>query len=112
MPRATNARTVSTFAQFQKQAREVLASLRNELRSKEAELQRLKREEAQLAGLLGPGMNGSTRAAAGASGKSDGRINWSSVLEQLPKQFRASDIRKVERVKDRRSSELYAAITR
>jgi hypothetical protein len=34
------------------------------------------------------------------------------VLEKLPRQFKASDIRTVRAVKDKRSSELFAAITR
>jgi hypothetical protein len=33
-------------------------------------------------------------------------------LEQLPRQFKASDIRQVRGIKDKRSSELFAAITR
>jgi len=41
-----------------------------------------------------------------------GRINWSTVLEQLPKQFKAGDVRKIRGLNDKRSSELFAAVTR
>jgi hypothetical protein len=40
------------------------------------------------------------------------RINWGTVLEQLPKQFNASQIRTVRGLKNKRSSEFFAAITR
>jgi hypothetical protein len=34
------------------------------------------------------------------------------VLEQLPKQFKAPDIRQIRGLKDKRSSEIFAAVTR
>jgi hypothetical protein len=40
------------------------------------------------------------------------RLRFRRLLEQLPKQFKASDIRKVRAAKDKRSLEFYAAITR
>jgi len=40
------------------------------------------------------------------------RINWTEVLNKLPKQFKASDIRAVRGLRDKRSSEIFAAITR
>ena len=40
------------------------------------------------------------------------RIRWGTVLEQLPKEFKASNLRQVRGLKDKRSSELFAAITR
>jgi hypothetical protein len=40
------------------------------------------------------------------------RINWTVVLEQLPKQFKAIDMRKVREVGGKRASELFAAVTR
>jgi hypothetical protein len=48
--------------------------------------------------------------ARGRGGR--GRINWGEVLDKLPKQFKASDIRSVRGLKDKRSSEIFAAITR
>jgi hypothetical protein len=41
-----------------------------------------------------------------------GRINWRTVLEQLPKQFKASDVRSIRGLKDKRPSEIFAAVTR
>ena len=40
------------------------------------------------------------------------RINWGTVLEELPKQFKASQVRSVRGLKNKRSSEIFAAITR
>ena len=34
------------------------------------------------------------------------------MLEQLPKQFKAGDVRKIRGLNDKRSSELFAAVTR
>ena len=34
------------------------------------------------------------------------------MLEQLPKRFEAGDVRKIRGLKDKRSSELFAAVTR
>jgi hypothetical protein len=52
--------------------------------------------------------NGARRPTSGSTN----RINWGSVLEKLPKQFKAADIRAVRAVQNKRSSELFAAITR
>jgi hypothetical protein len=58
-----------------------------------------------------PAISGDGKAAArGAGGKA--RINWSAVLEQLPKQFKAGDIHKLRGLKEKLSSEIFAAITR
>jgi hypothetical protein len=93
--------------QIQRQARSLLSSLRKQIRSKEVELRRLKEEESRLGGLTGrPG------GAARQGGVGRGRINWRSVLGGLPKQFKASDIRKVRGLKAKRPSEIFAAITR
>lgn len=40
------------------------------------------------------------------------RISWGAVLAQLPRQFKASDLRQVRGLNDKRSSELFGAITR
>jgi hypothetical protein len=112
MPRTTTAGS-SAFTQVQAQARELLAKLRSEIRVKDAELRRLRQEESKLADLTGqPGMavrNGGI--GAGRRG-ARARINWSDVLNKLPKQFKASDIRAVRGLRDKRSSEIFAAITR
>ena len=112
MPRTTTTMGTSAFTQVQTQARELLAQVRSEIRSKEVDLRRLRQEESKLAALTGqPGMasgNGGEMRVRG----SRGRINWGDVLDKLPKQFKASDIRGVRGLKDKRSSEIFAAITR
>ena len=113
MPRKTSARIGSRFAQLQMQVRQLLVDAREEIRAKEAELERLKEEESKLLGLAGlTATGGGGSAALRPIGGRKARINWGSVLEQLPKQFRAMDIRKVRGLKDERSSGMFAAITR
>jgi len=111
MPRTTSA--TSAFTQVQAQARELLSKLRAEIRSKDTELRRLRQEESKLAALTGQPSIG--LADGGVAGRGRGvraRINWGDVLGKLPKQFKASDIRGVRGLKDKRSSEIFAAITR
>jgi hypothetical protein len=103
----------SRFEQVQKQAQQLLANLRREIRSKEDELRRLKDEDLKLAGLLG--LTATSRSSAAASngrGTRAARIDWGRVLEQMPKQFKAADVHKVREVGNKRSSEIFAAITR
>ncbi len=108
MPRRRITKGVgSAFRQVQQQARMLLVSLRKEIMTKETELKRLKEEEAslgRLTGRVGP------LGEAGGGGR--GRINWRAVLSQLPKQFKASHIRGVRGLKNKRPSEIFAAITR
>ena len=96
----------SAFVQIQRQARSLLSNLRKQIRSKEIELKRLKEEELRLGGLTG------RAASAGSVGAGRGRIDWRTVLGQVPKQFKASDIRRVRGLKEKRPSEIFAAITR
>ena len=118
MPRTKgSASTASAIHQVRRQASSVLAKLRKDIRTKEIELARLKRDEESLGRLAGRGSvsGGGTRgprAAASASGGGGGRINWRNVLAQLPKQFKASNVRQVRGLKDKRPSEIFAAITR
>jgi hypothetical protein len=108
MPRRKSTPVTSAFRRIQQQARGLLADLRKQIRSKETELTRLREEEAGLGQLVGHvGAKGTGGAAGGR-----GRINWRTVLTQLPKQFRASDVRKVRGLKQKRPSEIFAAITR
>lgn len=111
MPRRSNSGLGSAFQQVQQQARELLATLHKEIRAKESELNRLKEEESQLSQLTGRVSEAATAGRPARNGRS-GRINWRSVLEQLPKQFKASDIRTVRGLRDKRPSEIFAAITR
>jgi hypothetical protein len=112
MPRMTSSGT-SAFTQVQAQARELLAKLRTDIRTKDAELRRLRQEESKLAALTGQA--GMAVADGGMGVRRRGarsRINWGDVLNKLPKQFKASDIRAVRGLRDKRSSEIFAAITR
>lgn len=107
----------SALRQVQKQARSLLSNLRSEIRTKEVELNRLKQEESRLGMLVGRQV-GRPRATAGGGGggggggRRGGRINWRVVLQQLPKQFKAADVRNVRGLKGKRPSEIFAAITR
>jgi len=101
VPRKKNpVRLTSGLRRMQSQARTLLASLREEIRDKEAHLKRLKEHQSGLGRLAGGGE------------KSGGRVNWRSVLEQLPKQFSAADVRAVRGLKSKRPAEIFAAITR
>jgi hypothetical protein len=111
MPYNSQSNFGSALWQLEKQARGLLAGLRNQIRAKESELERLRKEESQLSALAGQVRNGAPAAARGPTRKGR-RIDWSSVLQQMPKQFKASDARSVRGLKDKRSSEIFAAITR
>jgi len=111
MPR-TGREMTSRLGQVQKQAQQLLTNLRKEIRSKEDELRRLKEEDAKLSGFAGVSVNGGRGAATSRATASTGaRVNWSTVLEQLPSQFKAADIRKLREIANKRSSEIFAAIT-
>jgi hypothetical protein len=120
MPRTKGSgSTSSAIRQVQRQAGSVLGKLRKDIRSLEVELARLKRDEESLGRLaggqpaIGRGVRGPRAASGGGeSSASGGRINWRSVLAQLPKQFKASNVRQIRGLKDKRPSEIFAAITR
>ena len=112
MPRTTSTQITSAFSRVQKQASGLLVRVRREIRSKEADLLRLKKEESQLSAITGSGGTEEAKSASGGSAGATARINWGTVLEQLPKQFKASQIRTVRGLKNKRSSEIFAAITR
>ena len=109
--------TMSAIGKLRRQAGSALAQLRKEIRAKEIELTQLKRDEESLGRLAGgrsagAGAPRAPRAARGGVGGGGGRINWRKVLAQLPKQFKASNVRQVRGLKDKRPSEIFAAITR
>lgn len=120
MPRTKgSATTASVIRQVQRHAGSVLARLRKDIRAKELELATLKRHEESLrrlsgsgGGARGPRAAGSAARAVGGGERAGGRINWRNVLAQLPKQFKASSVRQVRGLKDKRPSEIFAAITR
>jgi len=111
MPRRSRKDFGSALEALQRQARGLLDGLRAQIRATEGEIARLRKEEAKLLGLTGQSGNG-TRAAGRPSARRRGRIDWSSVLQRMPKQFKASHVRGVRGLKDKRSSEIFAAITR
>ena len=84
---------------MQKQARELLVGVRREIRSKEADLRRLKKEESQLSTITGQRGTDGAKPASGGAAATTVRINWGMVLEQLPKQFKASQVRSVRGLK-------------
>jgi hypothetical protein len=108
-PSASPKSVTSAFRQVQQQARSLMVNLRKEIRTKEIELRRLKQEESRLSMLIG-------RQASATSGRATsaraGRVNWRAVLQQLPRQFKASDVHLVRGLKGKRPSEVFAAITR
>jgi hypothetical protein len=118
MPRRKGpASTASAIRQVRRQAGAVLAKLRKDIRALETELARLKHDEDLWGRLAGRGSAGggvarAPRAASGGGGGGGGRINWRNVLAQLPKQFKASNVRQIRGLKDKRPSEIFAAITR
>jgi hypothetical protein len=119
MPRPKKStRVTSALQQVQKQVRALLISLRKEIAAKEQELLHLKNEEASLGRLTGSTSKANTRAASVKApitmGRATrgGRVNWRSVLEQLPQQFKAAEVREVRGLKGKRPSEIFAAITR
>jgi hypothetical protein len=115
MPRRKHLRTANAFEQVRRQARALVTALRGEIRVKESELKQLKEEEAALNRLGG----GGGIPAAGSNGNAprmrkgpSRRVDWSAILQDLPKQFKAADIRTISAVKSKRPSEIFAAITR
>jgi hypothetical protein len=116
MPRKKSADGItSALKQMQHQARTLLGDLHRQIQVHEAELKRLQAEESNLSRLIGGGAMSVARAQVKASprrGGGGGRINWKEILGQLPKQFKASDVRGVRGLKGKRPSEIFAAITR
>jgi hypothetical protein len=111
MARTSQSNFGSALVQLEKEARGLLIGLRGQIRTKEAELARLRKEEWKLLSLPGHARNGAPAAARGRTRKGR-RIDWSGVLQQMPKQFKASNVRGVRGLKDKRSSEIFAAIAR
>jgi len=118
MPRKAQSALTSQLHRIQALAQKVVGKLSKEIRSKEAELARVKDEFAKLIGFAGrrkasPAMRRERKArSSGGPSRNRRRINWSAVLSKLPKQFQTSDIRTVWGLKDKPSADLFAAITR
>jgi hypothetical protein len=111
MPRRRSVPRTSAISQLQKQAEELIVNLRKEIWSKEAELNQLREEERNLLSVISQHVVSSGAKQEMPRSRS-ARINWGSVLEEMPKQFKAGDVRKVSALKNKRPSEIFAAITR
>jgi hypothetical protein len=96
----------SAYLKIREQAVNALRRTSAEILARESELDELRKQEQQISGLFEP-VRGPERQ--GASGQ---RTNWGTVLEQLPGEFKASDVRKVRGIGEKPSSEIFAAITR
>jgi hypothetical protein len=96
----------SAYLKIRDEAVRALRQTRAEIRARESELDQLRKQELQMSGLLGP-VRGAERQTA--SGR---RTDWRVVLEQLPTEFKASDVRKVRGMGEKVSSEIFGAITR
>lgn len=102
---ARRTRIDSDYTKIKQQAVRALRQIRAEIGTRERELDQLRKQEKQISVLVGP-----VRAAPErVPGR---RIDWRSVLEQLPKEFKAADVRKVRGIGQKASSEIFAAITR
>ncbi len=112
MPRKSAGGITLALRQVQQQARELLGDLQKQIRDHEAQLKRLKDEESSLSRLIGGAPVARAQAKAAPRSSGGGRINWREILQQLPKQFKASDVRGVRGLKGKRPSEIFAAITR
>ena len=96
----------SAYIKINEQAVKALHQIRADIRAREQELDELRKQDEQISALLG-------NAGAAVPERTPGRrTNWRAVLEQLPKEFKASDVRKVRGIGDKPSSEIFAAITR
>ena len=103
----------SAFRQVQKQAQSLLSKLRREIVGHQGALQRLQSEEQRLRHLIGARITAVTSGRGAPRRRTrGGRVNWRVVLKQVPKQFKAADVRKVRGLKGKRPSEIFAAITR
>jgi len=112
MPRAKNIQTVSVLAQLQEFASRALGEVRSAIKAKESDLRRLKEEEAQLVAMTGSDGVATSDVDKRPAGGTTRRTDWSAVLAKLPKQFKASHVRTVRGVGNKRHSEIFAAITR
>ena len=111
MPR----RDSSAFETVRRQAVTALNRLRADIKAAESDLNELRKQEQQLAAITGESRGaGAKNGAAPSAGRraGGGRMDWRAVLDKLPKRFSASDVRSVHGVGDKRSGEIFAAITR
>jgi hypothetical protein len=106
MPRRQSA--ASAYEHVRQQALGALNKLRRDIRTVESQLSILRKQEEQLSLITG----GSAASATDGARVSSGRMNWRAVLGKLPKRFKASDVRSVRGLANKRSGEIFAAVTR
>src|SRR5689334_4456048 len=108
MARATGFRTSADVAQLRKRSRKLLVKLRQDIRTAENQLASLKKEGAMLANLTGVRTTMASRRPVGSRPGRKSRIDWTKVLEQMPSQFKAGDVRKVRGLQNKRATEIFA----
>lgn len=99
----------SAYDQLMRNSITLLVDLRRQIAARETELKQLRHEEHRLDSLVRPGAADHARQRTPRGRR---RTDWQAVLAKLPKQFQASDIRKIPQAASKRSSEMFAAITR
>jgi hypothetical protein len=102
-------RVQSAAEQLRQNAASLLREVRGEIEQIVAKLRELREEENHLARFLGETPMQQTNNGASHT---ESRTDWKAVLGTLPKKFKASDIRNIPQIGNRRSSEIYAGITR
>jgi len=103
----------SAYDRLRQQAIAALNKLRKDIHTVESEFSSLRQQEEQLGSIIGE--TGGARSAGSngaATPRRGGRMDWRAVLEKLPKRFKASDVRKVRGLANKRSGEIFAAVTR
>ncbi len=103
--------SVSAYERLRQQAVTALNTIRKDIRGVELELVTLRKQEEQLGLITGESSRGEATESNGAE-PSQGRTDWRAVLAKLPKRFKASDVRKVRGLANKRSGEIFAAVTR
>lgn len=103
--------SVSAYERLKQQAVGALNQIRKDIRAAELELDALRKQEEQLGQIAGEKPAGRAVVSNGAP-PSQGRTDWRVVLTKLPKRFKASDVRKVRGLANKRSGEIFAAVTR
>jgi len=104
--------SVSAYERLRQQALNALNQIRKDIRAAELELDALRKQEEQLGLIAGEKSAGKASVSNGAAAPSHGRTDWREVLAKLPKRFKASDVRKVRGLSNKRSGEIFAAVTR
>jgi hypothetical protein len=106
------ASAASAYLQLQRRGHKLMLNLHKEIRDRTAELARLQGEASRLAHFFGRGAPKLGAVPTGRVRAARKRIDWQKVLGQLPKRFKAADIRKIRGLREKRASELFAAVTR